>query len=99
MTLYYLGCPDEKVLNEIAAEVTKEWKQLGHKLLSNNEVGIIDADERLVVEKTIAMLVKWKQINTTDATYRALYDALVFVKRKDIAEKHCIVCTSSPTSI
>ena len=71
------------------------WKELGRKLLSNDEVNIIDEDERRVVEKATAMLEKWKQVKGSDATYRLLYEALAFVERNDIANEFCLVKTQA----
>jgi hypothetical protein len=90
-SFYILGCPSESELNEMAQKLTNEWKPLGRLLLSNNEVDIIDADEGGVVEKTVAMLNKWRRRNTRDATYGQLYTALVngTVNRGDIAEEYC----------
>ena len=64
---------------------------MGLKLLSNDEVNVIDEDEHRVVEKATAMFEKWKQVKGSSATYQVLYEALVFAERNDIAEEFCLV--------
>ena len=77
----------------MAREVTSVWQPLGHLLLSNREVNIIDADEVGVVQKTTVMFERWTQKRASGATYERLHAALVdtTVNRMDVADMYCVV--------
>jgi len=90
-----VGAPEKEDLEGLAMEIVAEWKELGRRLLKNNEVvlcAIHHQNERLS-EKAYKMLLKWKAAEGSDATFQVLHDALChhLVNRRDLAEKYCVV--------
>jgi len=76
-------------------KIVEEWKELGRRLLDNNEAELyaIDEENKKLSEKAYKMLLKWKAAKGSDATFQVLYDALChhLVNRRDLAEKYCLV--------
>ena len=89
------GIPSDDDLELLSVKVEK-WKPLGRRLkLEAAELTALHQENEELSEKVFAMLIKWKQKNACDATYRCLYDALchVLVNRKDLAEEFCCRCS------
>lgn len=66
--------------------------QLGRRLLKNRSVvDEIDLWNKISREKAFRMLLKWKEVEGSGATFRVLYDALrhELVEREDLAERFC----------
>ena len=84
------GIPSDEDLERLSVKVEK-WKPLARRLLKSSELEALHKDYEEWSEKALAMLLKWKQKNASDATYRRLYDALchVLVNQKDLAEQFC----------
>ena len=89
------GIPSDDDLELLSVKVEK-WKPLGRRLkLEAAELTALHQENEELSEKVFAMLIKWKQKNAFEATYRRLHDALchVLVNRKDLAEKFCCSCS------
>ena len=89
------GIPSDDDLELLSVKVEK-WKKLGRRLkLEDAQLTALHQENEELSEKVFAMLIKWKQKNASDATYRCLYDALchVLVNRKDLAEEFCCRCS------
>ena len=88
------GIPSDDDLELLSVKVEK-WKALGRRLkLEAPELTALHQENEELSEKAFAMLIKWKQKNAFEATYRCLYDALChkLVNRKDLAGKFCCTC-------
>ena len=88
------GSPENDDLEILANQIINEWKTLGRRLLKSEALlDAIDKDNDKCSEKAYKMLLKWKAVKGSDATFRVLYDALChcLVSRKDLAEKFCLV--------
>ena len=89
------GIPSDDDLELLSVKVEK-WKKLGRRLkLEAAELTALHQENEELSEKVFAMLIKWKQKNASEATYRCLYDALChkLVNRKDLAEEFCCRCS------
>ena len=89
------GIPSDEDLELLSVKVDK-WKPLGRRLkLEAAELTALHKENEELSEKVFAMLIKWKQKNASEATYRCLYDALChkLVNRKDLAEEFCCRCS------
>ena len=78
----------ESIFNEISEDIGASWKKLGRFLL-NREclLNNIDADFSGVGEKSYQLLLKWKEVKGSAATVQALFQALLQIKRTDVANK------------
>lgn len=88
------GCPSNQELLNLAHEIGKKWRCLGRALdIPENDLEMINEDEKKLFDKSYNMLMMWKQWLGVNATYRRLDTALehTIVKRKDLAEKFCYV--------
>ena len=89
------GTPEKDVLERLAVEIVAEWKEVGRRLLNNNEAELdaIDHENKKMSEKAYKMLLKWTAAKGSEATYQVLYNALCdhLVNRRDLAEKYCLV--------
>ena len=86
------GCPRDDELEELSTLLADNWDRLGRRL-GFSQAGIIafhKENERLS-DKAYAMLIKWKEREGSDGTYKVLYSALChkLVRCKLIAEKIC----------
>ena len=89
------GSPENDDLERLANQIINKWKELGRRLLKNDEplLDAVDKDNDKCSEKAYKMLLEWKAANGSDATFRVLHDALChdIVNRRDLAEKFCLV--------
>ena len=89
------GTPEKDVLERLAVEIVAEWKEVGRRLLNNNEAELcaIDHENKKLSEKAYKMLLKWTAAKGSEATYQVLHGALChhLVNRRDLAEKYCLV--------
>ncbi len=87
------GTPTDEDMQRLAKEIPKDWRNLGRRLLENNEAALdaIDKNNEDCYEKAYSMLLKWKRGKGSGATFRVLHDALChdLVNRKDLAEQCC----------
>ena len=89
------GIPSDDDLELLSVKIEK-WKTLGRRLkLEASELTALHQENEELSEKVFAMLIKWRQKNAFEATYRCLYDALCheLVNRKDLAEEFCCRCS------
>lgn len=67
-----------------------DWKLVGfHLKLSPAEIAAIDGDNRMVDEKRIGLLVKWRERFSIGATYQVLVQALLDCGRTSDAVDVC----------
>ena len=70
----------------------ESWKLVApHLGLSKGEIEAIDRDGKTEEEKRLLMLQRWKQALVFKATYKKLINALLSVRRADVAVKVCQV--------
>ena len=85
------GTPEKDVLERLAVEIVAEWKEVGRRLLNNNEAELdaIDHENKKMSEKAYKMLLKWTAAKGSEATYQVLYNALCdhLVNRRDFSRK------------
>lgn len=79
----------EGLFAEINDDIGPSWRKLGRFLLNNREclLNNIDADFNGVSEKAYQVLLKWKEVSGDTATPKALFLALLQLKRTDVAKK------------
>lgn len=85
------GQPTDEELELLSREL-ETWKPLGRQLgFKEAQLISIHKDNEEWPEKKIQMLIKWKQRESKDATYRVLYRALCYstVERTDLAQTFC----------
>ena len=84
---------DEEVTSEYYIELSchlSQWKLIARKVgLTDDEVAAIDAKPE--IEKRVSFLETWKQKFATKATYRALIESLLGIKRVEDARGVCWV--------
>ena len=91
--------PDSILENEVSDGDIREvstflesWKLVApHLGLSKGEIEAIDRDGKTEEEKRLLMLQRWKQALVFKATYKKLINALLSVRRADVAVKVCQV--------
>ena len=89
--------PDSILEDEVSDDDIREistflesWKLVGpHLGLSKGEIEAIDRDGNTEEEKRLLMLQRWKQALVFKATYKELVNALLSVRRADVAVKVC----------
>ena len=85
--------PNERDLQALAKDIITNWKSLGRELeISHKEIMKIHKDNINhddIEEKAFAMLVRWKELKATNATYGTLKGALVNMGMVSTAQKHC----------
>ena len=86
---------DEEVTSSYYHEISRhlsQWKQVAPKLkFTDDEVESIDEDNRKAEMKKISFLKAWKQKFAMKATYRALIESLLAIKRVEDARGVCQV--------
>ena len=84
--------PEDEELEHLASKLGGAWKKLGRRLKIQepklDELHKLDED---LTEKGYKMLIHWKEVNGSAATYETLGRALLheLVKRRDLAEEFC----------
>jgi hypothetical protein len=83
------------------AKFLESWKLVASHLgLSKGEIEAIDRDGESEEEKRLLMLQRWKQALVFKATYKEQINALLSVRRADLAVKVCqtvSMANSQPT--
>ena len=86
---------DEEVTNAYFFEISRylsEWKLIASKAgLTDDEVAAIEEDNSKAERKRISFLETWKQKFAMKATYRALIESLLRIKRVEDARGVCQV--------
>ncbi|XP_020611803.1 uncharacterized protein LOC110050238 [Orbicella faveolata] len=89
------GSPSNSKLEELGSDIHAEgnsWKRLARRLeIEEPKITAIDDKEDELSEKAYKMLLHWKQVNGSGATYKVLFEALhnKMVDRTDLAIKYC----------
>ena len=94
--------PSSALENEVSdddirkiATFLESWKLVApHLGLSKGEIEAIDRDGTSEEEKRLLMLQRWKQALVFKATYKELINALLSVRRADLAVKVCQTTSS-----
>ena len=93
------SCLDEVVTSAYYYEVSRylsKWKLIAPKLkLTDDEVESIDQDNLTAEMKKVSFLKEWKQRFAMKATYRALMESLLGIKRVQDATGVCQVLKDS----
>ena len=78
----------EVLFNEVNEDIGASWRKLGRYLLKREcPLNNIDADFNGVGEKAHQLLLKWKAESGSDATPQVLFQAMLQIKRTDVAKK------------
>ena len=84
------GSPSEEELIQLAEKIAPSWRKLGRALgLEEHKLHAIDADYKSVYEKSCQMLLVWKKMNGSQASYSWLVQALQFIGSHILAEEYC----------
>ena len=93
------SCLDEAVTSAYYHEVSQylsKWKLIAPKLkFTDNEIESIDQDNLTAEMKKVSFLKEWKQKFAMKATYRALMESLLGIKRVEDATGVCQVLKDS----
>ena len=82
------------------ANFLESWKLVApHLGLSKGEIEAIDRDGTSEEEKRLLMLQRWKQALVFKATYKELINALLSVRRADLAVKVCQTFSSANSQV
>ena len=76
----------------LSNSISKDWRKLGRQLdILEEDLDNIDEGRHDLYEKAYRMLRLWKEKNASNATYRALCQALCHecLNRRDLAERFC----------
>ena len=78
----------EVLFNELNEDIGASWRKLGRYLLKREcTLNNIDADFNGVGEKAYQLLLKWKEESGSGATPQVLFEAMLQIKRRDVAKK------------
>ena len=86
------GVPEDHELLSLAGDILVIWKKLGLALgLKNAKLDEIEADNLKGVDRSYAMLRKWKESRGSEASYERLAEGLDHkaVSRRDLIEAYC----------
>ena len=96
------SCLDEEVTSAYYHEVSRylsKWKLIAPKLkFTDDEIESIDQDNLTAEMKRISFVKEWKQKFAMKATYRALMESLLGIKRVQDATGVCQVLKDSQNS-
>ncbi|CAH3045206.1 unnamed protein product [Porites lobata] len=79
-------------LEALSLKLGSSWQVLARRLEFNEaEITAFHKENEEYSMKAYKMLIRWKEDNTSKATYKVMYNALChnFVKRRDLAEEFC----------
>ena len=78
----------ESIFKDIYEDIGASWRKLGRHMLKREYfLNNIDEDFKGVGEKAYQLLLKWKVEEGETATPQVLFQAVVHIKRTDIAKK------------
>ena len=93
------SCLDEEVTSAIYHKISRylsKWKLVAPTLnFADDEVESLDEDNKTADVKRISFLKEWKQKFAMKATYRALMESLLGIKRVEDARGVCQVLRDS----
>lgn len=90
--LFKEGTPQSEELLRLAHDTISIWRKLGIALgLNDSYLDEINDDQAKVLDKSYAMLKKWRESFGSKATYARLAEALDHeaIKRLDLIERYC----------
>ena len=90
--LFKQGTPADNELLNLARDTVLVWRKLGLALgLDNSNLDEVDADNSKVVDKSYAMLRKWKEFHGVEATFKRLAMGLnhKVINRRDLNDEYC----------
>ena len=90
--LFKQGTPTDNELLSVAQDTISVWEKLGLALdLTNSHLDEVDADHSNVLDKSYAMLRKWKESHGVEATFERLAKGLKHkaVNRRDLIDEYC----------
>lgn len=90
--LFKQGTPTDNELLSLAQDTISVWEKLGLALdLTNSHLDEVDADHSDVLDKSYAMLRKWKESHGVEATFERLAKGLNHkaVNRRDLIDEYC----------
>ncbi|XP_068699861.1 uncharacterized protein [Montipora foliosa] len=86
------GTPSDRDLLDVAHELGTSWRMLGRALdVPESVLEQIQEDNAELSERCCKVLIRWKQMSASDATYQRLAQALQHrsVGRRKLAVKYC----------
>ena len=86
------GTPDDAELLSLAKDTIAIWRILGLALgLTDSHLDEISADQPKALDRSYAMLRKWKESLGSEAIYKSLAEGLGHkaVERHDLIESYC----------
>ena len=90
--LFKQGTPTDNELLSLAQDTISVWEKLGLALdLTNSHLDEVNADHSDVLDKSYAMLRKWKESHGVEATFERLAKGLKHkaVNRRDLIDEYC----------
>ena len=90
--IFKQGTPSDGELLNLAQETILIWIKLGLALgLNNSQLDEINVDQSKGLDKSYAMLRKWKESLGSEANYKRLAEGLDHkaIKRRDLIEVYC----------
>ena len=81
---------DEPLLQTVSEDIDTSWWKVGCELgikFADMDAINDDFNARVHHSKALAVLLRWRQLNGTEATKTRLMHALIAAERKDIADK------------
>lgn len=79
-------------MEALSLKLGSSWQVLARRLEFNEaEITAFHKENEEYSMKAYKMLIRWKEDNTSKATYKVMYNALChnFVRRRDLAEEFC----------
>ena len=90
--LFKQGIPDDTELLSLGQDIVSIWRNVGLALgLKNSYLDEIHEDHPKALDKSYAMLRKWKESLGSEASYQRLAEGLGHkaVERRDLIESYC----------
>lgn len=78
------GAIDNKIKDYLAMTLHEDWKKFAFYILNDNDIKIIDIDQRGVYEKCFTMLNQWERNSKEPVTIIMVKQILEKLKRNDI---------------
>jgi len=73
-----------EIKDRLAMALNNDWKNFGMEILHDNQIKMIDIDERSVYEKCYTMLTQWEKESKVPVTVGMVIQILMRLKRNDI---------------
>ncbi|RDD46820.1 Apoptotic protease-activating factor 1 [Trichoplax sp. H2] len=79
--------PPYEYFSEICEKIGTDWRRLSWKLDPSIDIDAIAEDYHRAIDRARAVLNRWNQAHSSNATFDILVEALDSIQRKDIADK------------